>query len=264
MRKKRKKGGGFTKKKSIVLTRNKTPPKRNGRQLFRNYFLTRKKTKSPIFLNVVPQIQPTSIPTHISKSRSRSRSRSNSKTINRKTFKIDPTNIKLILDSENNIDNLNDEINRLTILNEKLIHQIYNLTDKIKQIETSNQDVGVCQTISNEGKNERLNYILKDLKDKITYDIKKKLKENPELKSLIIDNLQEVIKSKKLISHSPRITSMLQKKAAEKLPRIVLSFVSSRIAQKVSFACSGVDDYLTTEEIETIANYIIGELKNNN
>lgn len=262
MRKKRKKGGGFTKKKSIVLTRNKTPPKRNGRQLFRNSFFTRKKTKSPNFLNVVPQNQPTSTSRHISKSRSRSRS--NSKTINRKTFKIDPTNIKLILDSENNIDNLNDEINRLTILNEKLIHQIYNLTDKIKQIETSNQDVGVCQTISNEGKNERLNYILKDLKDKITYDIKKKLKENPGLKSLIIDNLQEVIKSKKLISHSPRISSMLQKKAAEKLPRIVLSFVSSRIAQKVSFACSGVDDYLTTEEIETIANYIIGELKNNN
>lgn len=262
MRKKRKKDGGFTKKKSIVLYENKRLPKKNGGKLFRNFLFTRKKTKSQNFLNVVPQIQPTSISTHISKSRSRSRS--NSKTINRKTFKIDSKNIKLILDSENNIDNLNDEINRLTILNEELIHQIYNLTDKIKQIETRNEHVGVCQTISNERKNERLNNILNNLKDKITDDIKKKLKENPELESLIINNLKEVIKSKELISHSPRITSMLQKKAAEKLPRIILSFVSSRIAQKVSFACRGVDDYLTTEEIETIANYIIGELKNNN
>ena len=38
-------------------------------------------------------------------------------------------------------------------LKQQLVEKEGRESDKIKQIETSNQDVGVCQTTSNEGKN---------------------------------------------------------------------------------------------------------------
>lgn len=256
----RKKSKGFTKKKSIVLTRIKTSPKRGGVKLFKGLF-TRKKNPSPSFFPVVPDSKSISNSKSISKSRSKSKSKSKSKSVKDETiFKIQKKDI-MFLDDTDDIYKLKLEINRLNTLNAELTHQIFNLTDKINQIETSMEDVGVCQTISNKIENKRLNKILENLKNNIINDIKTKLEKNPNLKGLIMDNLSELLQTKNFISQSPRITSLLQKQAAEKLPRLILSFVSSKIAQKVSLACSSADNYLTTEEIENIGNFIVEELK---
>ena len=126
----------------------------------------------------------------------------------------------MFIDDTDDIYTLKLEINRLNTLNAELTHQIFNLTDKINQMETSMKDVGVCQTISNKIENNRLNNILENLKTKIIMILKQKLDKNHNLKGLITDNLSELLQARNFTSQSPRITSLLQEQAAKKLPRL--------------------------------------------
>ena len=53
-----------------------------------------------------------------------------------RTHKIKPEHVTVLNDADD-IDELKNEINRLNVLNEELIHKIYNLTEKIKQLESN-------------------------------------------------------------------------------------------------------------------------------
>lgn len=188
-------------------------------------------------------------------------------TLNSRSYKLKAEDIMVVDDSEN-IDELKNEINRLNDLNENLIHQIYNLTEKIKKMENDSGKVELCAAISSEEErgvevNKELEKTLNELKDRVLRDIMAKIDEKPILKKQLINELYQVKSKKKFISFSERITNALQKKAAEKLPRIILSFVSSKIGQKVRLACSKTDDYLNDEEIDGIVTYIIKKLESN-
>ena len=188
-------------------------------------------------------------------------------TLSPRTYKLKPEDVMVVNDSDD-IHKLKSEINRLNNLNENLIHQIYNLKEKIKELENVTGKVQLCAASSSEqveefDANEELKKILNKLKDKILRDIMTKINDKPKLKTQLIYELYGVKSSKEISSFSPRITSALQKKAAEKLPRIILSFVSSKIGQKVTLACSKTDDYLSDTEIDAIVTYIIEKLESN-
>ena len=53
----------------------------------------------------------------------------------------------MFIDDTDDIYTLKLEINRLNTLNAELTHQIFNLTDKINQMETSMKDVGMSNNI---------------------------------------------------------------------------------------------------------------------
>ena len=188
-------------------------------------------------------------------------------TLSPRTYKLKPEDVMVVNDSDD-IHKLKSEINRLNNLNENLIHQIYNLTEKIKELENVTGKVQLCAASSSEQVeefevNKELNKTLNKLKDRVLRDIMTKINDKPELKTQLIDELYGVKSSKEISSFSPRITSALQKKAAEKLPRLILSFVSSKIGQKVTLACSKTDDYLSDTEIDAIVTYIIKKLESN-
>ena len=181
-------------------------------------------------------------------------------TLSPRSYKLKPEDVMVVNDSDD-IHELKNEINRLNNLNEKLTHQIYNLTKKIKELENVTGKVQLCAASSSKQVeefeiNKELNRTLNKLKDRVLRDIMTKINDKPELKKQLIHELYGVKNSKEISSFSPRITSALQKKAAEKLPRIILSFVSSKIGQKVTLACGKTDDYLSDTEIDAIVTYI--------
>ncbi len=244
---------------SMFSSKNRYRPNQNNNQTRRqqlsrprNRFYSKKKTPLPTLFSVVPG----------SKSKSKSISKSKSKSVKQTTYVINKNDI-IFLDDTDDIYTLKVEIDRLNTLNEELTHQIFNLREKL---ENSNKDIDLCRVNSSEKEkikdNARLNDILKKLKEKIINDIGKKLENNQKLKTKILRQLEEVKQTQSISAQSSQITSDLQIKAAEKLPRMLLGFVSSRLANKVSLLCSNADSYLTPEEISTIADMLINIYKN--
>jgi len=256
---------------SMFSSKNRYRPNQNNNQTRRqqlsrprNRFYSKKKSPLPTLFSVVPGSKSKSKSKSISKSKSKSKSisKSKSKSVKQTTYVINKNDI-IFLDDTDDIYTLKVEIDRLNTLNEELTHQIFNLKEKL---ENSNKDIDLCRVNSSEKEkikdNARLNDILKKLKEKIINDIGKKLENNQKLKTKILRQLEEVKQTQSISAQSSQITSDLQIKAAEKLPRMLLGFVSSRLANKVSLLCSNADSYLTPEEISTIADMLINIYKN--
>lgn len=231
-------------------------------------FKTRKRSTPKLTVDKTPDnVPPSDMPLPPSAVESAWRHVPTPTTLSPRTYKLKPEDVMVVNDSDD-IHELKSEINRLNNLNENLIHQIYNLTEKIKQLENVTGKVEHCPASSSEQVeefkvNKKLNKTLNELKDRVLRDIMTKINDKPELKKQLIDELYGVKSSKEISSSSAQITNALQRKAAEKLPRLVHSFVSSKIGQKVTLACSKTDDYLSDTEIHAIVTYIIKKLENN-
>lgn len=183
------------------------------------------------------------------------------------THKIKPEHV-IVLNDADDIDELKDEINRLNDFNEKLVHEIYNLTEKLKALENVTGQVEHCPASSSQkveefevNKNEELEQTLQALKKRVLNDIMEQINKNKSIKEKIKHELYVLRSKKEFSSSSGQITSALQKKAAEKLPRWIHTFVASKIGQKVALACSKTDSYLSDKEIAAVVEFAIRELE---